>query len=60
MANVKLRIADLRHRKNMTQQELAQVIGVSFQNLKMLKQILKLIMYLKIMKVDHQEALCVL
>jgi len=33
MANVKLRIADLRHRKNMTQQELAQVIGVSFQTI---------------------------
>ena len=33
MRKVNLRIADLRHRKNITQQELAAVVGVSFQTI---------------------------
>lgn len=31
MEKVKLRIAELRHRNNITQQQLAEIVGVSFQ-----------------------------
>ena len=33
MEKVKLRIAELRHRKNITQQQLAEIVGVSFQTI---------------------------
>ena len=33
MERVKLRIAELRHRKNITQQQLAEIVGVSFQTI---------------------------
>lgn len=33
MRKVNLRIAELRHRKNITQQQLAEIVGVSFQTI---------------------------
>lgn len=33
MERVKLRIAELRHKKNITQQQLAEIVGVSFQTI---------------------------
>lgn len=33
MERVRLRIAELRHRKNITQQQLAEIVGVSFQTI---------------------------
>lgn len=33
MDGVKLRIAELRHKKNITQRQLADIVGVSFQTI---------------------------